>query len=295
MPLSECNSFVDEKGKELTVHGSPSFPIACYHDNLQTEVIPWHWHEELEAGIVTNGKVIVAANSQRYLLQTGDAFFINTEALHTVFPADADHSNIHSFVFHPRLVGGAIDSIFYSKYINPLMHHSSLKLLPLYNREQPGKIICECIDTAWHTCVNEPEGYELSVRDELSRLLLHINKHYVSSQPASTERNIRNGERIKLMLQYIHQHFGEEMTTETIAQSALISTSEALRCFHATIGTTPMGYVKRYRLQKAAGLLASTSLKVSEIGTLCGFQEMSYFARSFRTLYGCTPNEYRKG
>ncbi len=42
---------------------------------------------------------------------------------------------------------------------------------------------------------------------------------------------------------------------------------------------------------QAAELITGTRLKMAEIGTQCGFQEMSYFARTFRELRGCTPSE----
>ena len=60
------------------------------------------------------------------------------------------------------------------------------------------------------------------------------------------------------------------------------------------IGCTPIRYVKQVRIQKAAELLASTKRKISDIGAECGFQEMSYFAKIFRELKGCTPGDFRK-
>ena len=99
---------------------------------------------------------------------------------------------------------------------------------------------------------------------------------------------------MKMMLQYVQDHYQEELSTAKIAQSAAVSESECLRCFRCVIGTTPIQYTKQLRIQKAAELLESTDEKVSDIGALCGFQEMSYFAKSFREMKGCTPREYRK-
>ena len=79
-----------------------------------------------------------------------------------------------------------------------------------------------------------------------------------------------------------------------IAASASVSASECLRCFHSIIHCTPIQYLRRYRIQRSAELLRQTDMSVSEIGVLCGFQEMSYFARSFKEIRGCTPTEYRK-
>ena len=48
MALSLCRTTVDDSARELMEHGTAAFPIACYHDDLQAEPVPWHWHEELE-------------------------------------------------------------------------------------------------------------------------------------------------------------------------------------------------------------------------------------------------------
>ena len=76
-------------------------------------------------------------------------------------------------------------------------------------------------------------------------------------------------------------------------RSFILCVSECLRCFHNTIGTTPIQYLKSFRIKKAAELLTNTDLKIVDIGIMCGFQDMSYFAKTFRNIYGCTPSKYR--
>ena len=89
------------------------------------------------------------------------------------------------------------------------------------------------------------------------------------------------------------QH-AEDVSVDQIAASASISASECLRCFHDMIGTTPNQYLRDRRAQRAAELLCGTGLSVTEIAGQCGFQDGSYFARSFRQVYGCGPTEYRR-
>ena len=60
------------------------------------------------------------------------------------------------------------------------------------------------------------------------------------------------------------------------------------------IGTPPIQYLKLYRVQRAAELLASTDRKIQDIAGACGFQDMSYFTKTFRELKGVTPGEYRR-
>ena len=60
MALSLCRTTVDDSARELMEHGTAAFPIACYHDDLQAEPVPWHWHEELEVLVVSEGMIFAA-------------------------------------------------------------------------------------------------------------------------------------------------------------------------------------------------------------------------------------------
>jgi AraC-like DNA-binding protein len=96
------------------------------------------------------------------------------------------------------------------------------------------------------------------------------------------------------MLQYIHNHFSEEITIADLSNEAIISPSEVLRCFHNTIHTTPNQYLKQFRIQKAAKMLVETDMTSLEIALECGFQSSSYFTKSFKEKMGSTPLEFRK-
>lgn len=294
MALSLCNTTTDEQGRELLEHGTALFPVACYHDDLQYESVPWHWHDELEAAVVTEGNIIVAIDSEKHLLKQGDGFFINAGALHAVWNVDSSACRLHSIVFHPRLVGGSMDSIFWQNYIQPLLSNPTLKMLCFHPESDWSEASLCSIENAWQNCVQEPAGYEFQVRSALSQLIFLLSQRSPALQKYPSEKELRDGRRIKKMLQFIHEHYFENLDTEAIAKSIMVSPSECLRCFHNTIGITPIQYVKQYRIQKAALLLHTTTLKISDIGAQCGFQEMSYFAKAFREIQGCTPSEYRK-
>lgn len=294
MALGTCNNPVDSQGRELVEHGTTAFPIACYYDDLSKDSVPWHWHEELEAAVITEGSALVAAGNEKYTLYPGDGFFINSGILHGCWNADTSACRFHSLVFHPRLVGGSLDSVFYQSYVQPLTENCGLESL-LLKPEIPWQArALEAIENAWQACVQEPPGCEFTARNALSELVFLLHRHAPAAPGNPSVRSLRNGERIKQMLQFIHDHCTDPLTTEAIAKSAAISESECLRCFRSTIGTTPIQYVKQYRIQQAALLLTSTSEKISDIASQCGFQDMSYFTRTFRELKGCIPTEYRR-
>lgn len=294
MSLAICNTTVDEHGLELVQHGTTDFPIACYHDNLGETEVPWHWHEELEAAVVTEGCAVVAAGNEKYTVPAGEGFVINSGILHGAWDVDASGCRFHSLVFHPRLVGGSIDSVFYQKYIIPFQQNRNLVSLHLKPKIPWQAQVLDAIENAWQACVNEPDGYEFQVRKELSDMVYLLQSRLPADSPSVSSKAMRNGERIKLMLQYIHDSFAEELSTAKIAESASVSESECLRCFRATIGTTPIQYVRRYRIKRAAQLLTNTQEQISDIATQCGFQDVSYFTKTFREIKGVVPSEYRR-
>lgn len=294
MIIDPFDTPVDATGREQVVHGSADFPIACYYNDLVQVPVLMHWHEELEAGIVTEGAAVISFGSEKHTLRAGDGFFINTGVLHDAYPLEGHTCKIHSMVFHPRLVGGSSDSVFYRRYLRPLLDNPTLNHVLLRPEVPPSAEALSAIEDVWRACRTESPGYEFSVRNALSSLVWQLHSHQPQPKVGPSSKSLRDAERIKLMLSYIHEHYPKQINTLSIAASAAVGESECLRCFRATIGTTPIQYLKQHRLRQAAMQLRSTSDKISDIAERCGFQDMSYFTKSFRETEGCSPSDYRK-
>lgn len=295
MALSVCGPIsTDPQGRELIEHGTPLFPVACYHDDLCSEEVSWHWHDELEVLVMEAGSARVSVNGTDHTVKAGEGFFINARALHGIWPEGEGPCLLCSVVFHPRLVGGSVDSIIWQKYLEPLLSDPCRPWVHFVSPQGWEKAASQAIQEAWQICVSEAEGFELAVRERLSQLIFLLTKNGPTEEKRPSEKVLRNGERIKIMLQYIQEHYDRELTLAQIAGSAHLSENECLRCFRGMIGSTPIQYVKQIRIQKAAELLVSTDRKISDIGMECGFQEMSYFAKTFRELRGSTPGEFRR-
>lgn len=294
MAISICDLKTNEHGREMILHGSALLPAACYHDDITQAPVRWHWHDEFEVILVTEGEMDIVVGSEKYTTRKGDGVFINAAVLHSAQNTGTSSCHLISIVFHPRLIGGSPDSIYWKKYLNPILTDSSFHGFFLNHNIPWQKDFLDSLETAWHALAQEGPGYEFLVREQLSHMIyLFMSYHHINAGHFS-EKSLRNNERIKTMLQFIQSNFGDNLDISQIAGAASISTSECLRCFRDTIGMTPIQYLKQYRIQQAAELLDNSTAKIADIAHRCGFQEMSYFAKTFRQITNYTPSAYRK-
>lgn len=293
MQIPICDTSVDATGRELMEHGTAFFPIAAYHDDMMYADVPWHWHDEFEAVVVTEGTVLFASDRERVTLKAGDGCFINANVLHGAWNTErGTPCRLHSLVFHPRLIGGSAESVYWQKYLLPVTGNSGFQIAAL-RRGTDGAPLA-AIEAAWQCCAEEPAGFEFLVRNELSLLIMSVRDRLPSKAERPPAKKVRDEQRMKNMLAHIRAHLADTLTIRDIAAAASVSESECIRCFRSMTGTTPIRYAIQLRLQNAAESLIKTEDKIAEIGAACGFQEMGYFARAFREQYGVTPSVYRK-
>ncbi len=111
MAILSCNLGTDKNDRELTDYSLP-FPVLCFDDNIKKNPVPWHWHDSLEAGFITEGTAVLSVCSKQLVLSPGEGFFINSKALHQITGGSLPTGCLRSIVFQPKLVGGTMDSIF---------------------------------------------------------------------------------------------------------------------------------------------------------------------------------------
>jgi len=85
----------------------------------------------------------------------------------------------------------------------------------------------------------------------------------------------------------------EELSSEKLCEKLAISKSSLYNKTKSVLGTTPHGLINQRRLGKAAILLNSSSITVSEIIDQTGFSSRTHFYDLFSKAYGCSPSEYR--
>lgn len=295
--IYKCNDTVfalDVNQREMTKHGTEEFPCVSYLDKYYNSSYPWHWHDEMELAYVEKGSLTVSVNDQRYNLIAGEGIFINSGVLHAFSGTKNVQCIYPNILFRPSLIYSTQDSVYWKKYMRPLMEAINLSHI-IFKRDASWQgAVLNLIKTAFDSLSSKKLGHELRVRNYLSEILCLI---YENCSVQISDRSVKNYSevnRLRKMLDFIQTHYMELIQIQQIADAASVSKRECLRCFNNVIGISPKQYTIDLRIQKASELLAESSLSLMEICESCGFQDQSYFVKVFREKIGISPGKWRK-
>ncbi|MEO0339153.1 MAG: AraC family transcriptional regulator, partial [Bacteroidota bacterium] len=91
----------------------------------------------------------------------------------------------------------------------------------------------------------------------------------------------------------IESNLYNNLNSEELASLAGLSLSSFKREFSKQYGTSPAKYIRTKKLEKAAQMLKSTSVRISDIAYDCGFSDLAHFSKTFQKHFGNSPSEYR--
>lgn len=239
---------------------------------------------------LARGSVLCLAGEDRIELRQGSGIFINSGVLHRY---EAQESTVApNIVFAPSLLA-AEETFVCRKYVMPVIRSSV-----------PYQLLDPHID--WQAQILQilrrifalqeaGEDCELTTVRMLLEMweLLAGHMDLEAGSPRLRRLNHKQA-KLQIMMQFIHDHYMEEITLEQIAASASLSKSGALHIFRSGIQISPVAYLIRYRLAQAAEQLQTTRKSVSSVAADTGFADAGYFCRKFRQQYHMSAGEYRQ-
>lgn len=102
--------------------------------------------------------------------------------------------------------------------------------------------------------------------------------------------------RVNRVMDYVQAHLADDLTLDKLAAVAAFSPFHFHRVFAAITGETLSDFIRRVRLERAAGgLVMLRQTSVLEIALRCGFSSAATFARSFKSHFGMSATDWRQG
>ena len=277
--------------KENKPHGTKDDPFSTYHieNGGQSFQIPVHWHDELEIIYVKNGFLTVNISGENYIGKPGDAFVVSPGNLHFM-GSQTGTVDYFTFLFPLKYIAFRTDDMLDDKLIEPL-NSGHLMISP------------EIKDTVKEQCEQLARVYAAEIDESESKITGQIRKKIILLQfihelwkkgfiveNDTTGRNTVEKE----MVSYIQQNYTGKILLREFGEQFHLSEKYISRYFKEHFHITLSQYVTYLRLEHAKQMLQETDISVTEVAMQSGYQNISYFIRSFKKTYGVSPLKYRK-
>lgn len=115
-----------------------------------------------------------------------------------------------------------------------------------------------------------------------------------SCERAKKSNRIKRDFRIEMVVDYLIANPSRPFDTKYFCEMTGLSDSSLRRLFKAHTGKTPFDFMKELRMVTAARRLLVTNKRVSTIAYELGYNDQNYFARVFKSVFGISPDRYRK-
>ena len=142
---------------------------------------------------------------------------------------------------------------------------------------------------------NREPMYKENSLGVLQVLLVYILRDFMKMEEIENEKNRRDEfDYILPSMQYIIDHYKEEIRISTLAKLCHVSESYYRDVFGKILHMTPLEYINNYRIGKACELLQTTNYSVEMISGMVGYKSITTFYRNFKNQKGCTPYQWKK-
>lgn len=278
-------------------HGINTFPFSMHYTNnkLYENIIYCHYHNDVEFIYVTEGVLNLKIDLNNFAIAKGEAAIINSGEVHFGNSADGNDCSVYAIVFNPSFLSFSSVDICQTQYIGPFIDNK-YKLPSHIKRDTAfGKAVLANIEDIIAAAQNGGFGYELKVKAMLYGILSEImfNNAFIKNENILTRRQDKI-DRLKKALNFIQNNYMNKIYISDLAELLNMSEDNLFKFFKALTGKTPVSYINLYRIEAAKELLRDASIPLTEVCFSVGFENMSYFIKTFKKYKDCTPKEYRK-
>ncbi len=241
---------------------------------LRTNSEEANWHENPEIQICTEGEGWVLLNGEKYPFNKGDIIVANPDRLHyTATDGYLEYSCI--IIDNDFLRDSGID---WKKYA-------------VRSRLRDQEIFC-----AFRKLEEEYKNDSVLRKTKLCVDVLQITimlfERYAIKVDSCRETEI-NSLPVKKAIGYIRENIDKKITLNDLSAAVCFDKYALTRIFKKITGKTIVYYINSLRCKNAAVMLANNA-SVKEAAINCGFENFSYFVKTFRKHMNELPSDYRK-
>ena len=267
--------------------------LKCYYINTMdiSPFYPIRWHEEMEIVKVQCGKGMFRVDGKEYVLGQGDIVILRPFVMYSINRLGDNEINMDAIMFNLRLIETDETDAHTLKYFAPLLNEKHSVPCVVRPNENWYSSFNKCVSSIL-SCDSTLDDAEDNIKSNLRTMFYHIyNNRLTNVQHSVTED--KQLYTVRRALEYIRSEYTKEITVKNIASHCGYSEFYMMKLFKQFTGESVVDYVNKYRLTVAGQQLRTTIDDISAIAYQVGYNNISYFNRQFKHLYGTTPREFR--
>jgi len=256
---------------------------------------PKHKHNYIEIVYMCSGTTRHIINGKdEIILGSGELLFLNQHAFHEITEA-AQNDIAVNFIVLPEFFDIAFEMIAKDNILNHFLisalqrdryeigylHFKVAEILPIQN-------LMEILVWSLINHQNNNRKINQTTMGLLFLELLNYTDHMEQEKPDQYDNSL-----VITILKQIEESYRTASLSQ-IAQNYNQSISKLSRLIKRSTGYTYKELLQQKRFSKAIQLLGRSTLSIEEIIAAVGYDNTSYFYRSFRKIYGMSPKTYRK-
>ncbi len=249
-----------------------------FHSHLHYEI--YYFHEGICTYIV---------GEQIYQLRPGDVLLMHGRTLHRPHPQPGYPYIRSTLHFDPALVERYVQPAHLHALLEPFEQSSGCRLaLGAQERSDLETLLEQLHRLPIGDDGKVPLTFMMKLCDVLALLASCCEQEHPPLMQEGREQYAH------AILDYIEQHYMEDITLEQIADHLHLSRSYAASLFKSWTSMTIFKYLYHRRINQAKLLLQyQQKLPISEISRISGFKQPAHFSRMFKEETGVTPEAYR--
>lgn len=277
---------------ENVPYNHSNFPIYIQREEVSSSkpyVSHVNWHNDIEFVKILSGSINCCVNGEIIKLYEGNGIFVNSNQIHYNFSDGGEACNFICIVLDPSFLYAK--KHFEEKYILPIITDQSLAYYVLKTDVEWENRVLENLEKIYD--IQSESYFELKLHPIFFSIWENIYKNLYNEKTESF-KNMESALSFKKMVSYIHLNYKRKITLEDIAEAGNVCKTTCNKIFKIYTGCSPIEYLTEYRLRKAIDLIEDSKLNMTQICYECGFCSSSYFAETFKKIFGCSPSEYKK-
>ena len=269
--------------------GTYEFPFEFHHidQSHPKYVMSYHWHVEYEIIRILTGEFTVTLDEKSFKAVQGDVIFVHSGILHSGIPVNC----VYQCIVFDMNVFLKLNSVC-ADYIQKIVHQDIL-IFHHFDLRYPD--VLSAVNSLFQSMDEKKPGYELSVIGQFYHFfgIVFGNHYYLDSQPKA-RRDYKRILQLKQVVEFIEKNYASPLTLGQLSDSVSMSPKYFCRFFSEMTHQTPMDYLNRQRIEQACYQLSTTDDSITDIAYRNGFNDLSYFIRTFKKYKGTTPGKYKK-